>query len=60
MMHPDFLQWHEICQVAALEWFAANITGKLIPLSEQFYVDCMEDDYGNDINGCKGGIVTNG
>lgn len=46
--------------VAALEWFAANITGKLIPLSEQFYVDCMEDDYGNDINGCKGGIVTNG
>ena len=43
-----------------IEWFAANLTGKLIPLSTQFYVDCMEDEYGEDVNGCSGGVVTDG
>jgi len=47
-------------EAAVIEWFAANTTGKLIPLSTQLYVDCMEDDYGNDVNGCSGGVVTDG
>lgn len=44
---------------ALIEWFAANVTGKLIPLSTQFYVDCF-DSFGHDINGCAGGAVTDG
>ncbi|KAL5246840.1 hypothetical protein ACHWQZ_G018889 [Mnemiopsis leidyi] len=47
-------------EAAAIEWFTANVTNKLIPLSTQFYVDCMEDEEGNDVNGCAGGIITDG
>jgi len=46
-------------EAAAVEWFATKVTGKLIPLSAQFYVDCFES-YGRDLNGCQGGAVTDG
>ncbi|KAL5246846.1 hypothetical protein ACHWQZ_G018895 [Mnemiopsis leidyi] len=47
-------------EASVIEWFAANVTKNPIALSTQFYVDCMEDDYGNDVNGCAGGIITDG
>ena len=43
-----------------IEWFAANVTKHPITLSTQFYVDCMEDDDGNDVNGCAGGVIADG
>jgi len=42
----------------ALEWYAANLTDKLIPLSVQYLIDCGIDEYtGLDENGCAGGSI---
>ena len=45
----------------ALEWYAGNVTGHVIPLSTQFLVDCIVDeDTGEQENGCDAGIITTG
>ena len=42
----------------ALEWYAANLTNHLIPLSVQYLIDCGIDEYTGEVeNGCSGGKV---
>ena len=42
----------------ALEWYAANLTNHLIPLSVQYLIDCGIDEYTGDVeNGCAGGAI---
>ena len=42
----------------ALEWYAANVTGYVIPLSVQYLVDCSISPYTmKEENGCSGGVI---